>query len=475
MVRVSDCHGIHTIRLAGSRSVKSKKSKAIWVAAVVAAIALAAVVVHTRQQKLDVRFNGAYVLDDGTLVVVIAREGRTLRYRTLDGESRALWPNGRYSYSAGPGWAEQSPVELRVKFELDAQGRPTSVDWEQEGRGRQRARRVDLAETPFFFRSGGLSLRGLLVAPPGPGPFPIVIIAQGSEDDSAIDTYYEPYLFAANGIATLVYDKRGTGQSEGTYTENFTLLAQDLVAAAAWVRTRKEIDASQIHLAGYSQGGWIAPLAAAQDGHIRSLLINYGPAVPVIDEDRWGYVWSLQQQGFGPAEIQKVDQINKHVAAIIDRHENDWSALKTDLDAAKKEPWFNALKTSNSALGYILRSPYPFWVTRVYAGWLLNRDHSGPFIDRLYDPVRTVASLRSTPSLWLFGGNDHSVPTEWSVEKLKALKEQGCPIFIKIYPGADHGILRVQHNKDGEEKIIRIEPGYLSDQVEWLRHEAGLH
>lgn len=455
--------------------MKSKKSKAIWVAAVVAALTLVVVVVHTRQQKLDVRFNGAYLLDDGTLVVVIAREGKTLRYRTLDGESRALWPKGDYSYSAGPSWAEQSPVELTVKFKPDAHGRATSAEWEQKGHDGQRASRVDLAETPYFFASGGLRLRGLLVAPPGPGPFPVVIIAQGSEDDSAIDTYYEPYLFAANGIATLVYDKRGTGRSQGIYTENFTLLAQDLVAAVASVRTRKEIDASQIHLAGYSQGGWVAPLAAAKDGHIRSVLINYGPAVPVIDEDRWGYVWSLRQQGFGSDEIQKVDQINKHVAAIIDRHENAWGALETDLSAAKKEPWFNALKTSDSALGYILRSPYPFWVTRVYAWWLLRRDPSGPFIDRLYDPVSTIASLKSTPSLWLFGGNDHSIPTEWSVEKLKALKEHGCPISIKIYPGADHGILRVKYDKDGEEMIMGIEPGYLSDQVAWLRHQAGLH
>jgi len=454
--------------------VKGKKSKILLVIAVLATITFAIVIVHNKQHELDVRFNGAYRLDDGRLIFVTARDGKTLRYRTVDGESRALWPNDNYSYTAGPGWDGQSPVELRVKFEPDARGIPTSAEWMQEGQAIRQAKRVDLTETTFYFRSDGLRLRGLLVAPPGPGPFPAVVIAQGSDDDSAIDTYYQPYLFAANGIASVVYDKRGTGRSQGTFTENFMLLAQDLLAAVNWVRTRKEIDASQIHLTGYSQGGWVAPLAAAKDGHIRSVLVNYGAAVPVIDEDRWGYVWSLQQQGFGPREIQKVDQINKNIAAIIDRNENAWGALETDLRAAKNEPWFNALKTSNSAIGYTLRSPFPFWVTHVYTWWLFHRDSSGPFIDRLYDPLSTIASLRSTPSLWLFGGNDHSIPTEWSVEKLKALQQKGSPIFIKIYPGADHGMLRVQYDKNGEGTILRVEPGYLSDQVEWLKHPAGL-
>ncbi len=90
-------------------------------------------------------------------------------------------------------------------------------------------------------------------------PFPSVILVHGSGKDSAVDTYYMAYLFASHGIATLAYDKRGTGGSSGEYNQNFHLLSDDTVAAVEWLRDRSEIDPQAIHLAGYSQGGWISP------------------------------------------------------------------------------------------------------------------------------------------------------------------------------------------------------------------------
>src|SRR6185503_10488045 len=55
--------------------------------------------------------------------------------------------------------------------------------------------------------SGELQLRGKLVLPDaatyGPGPYPTVVIVHGSESYSAVDYYYEPYLYAANGFAAL--------------------------------------------------------------------------------------------------------------------------------------------------------------------------------------------------------------------------------------------------------------------------------
>lgn len=428
----------------------------------------------------DPRYNGAYWFRDGRLALVIARTGGTLRLTRLDGESRTLWPDGDRTYTAGPGWSGKTPVEVRVAFEepvanVAAGGVPyaprlfrTPVGGELEA-----AWREELPETHFTFESDGLELRGKLVRPKGRGPFPAVVIVHGSGRESAVDTYYMPYLFAVHGIATLVFDKRGTGGSEGDYTQNFHVLARDVVAAVDWLRTQRGIDPALIHLAGYSQGGWIAPLAATKTPGIRSLLIGYGPMVPVTGEDRWGYVYALKKKGFGEEDIRKADRIDAVIGAMADRGEDRWDELGRLLDEAEGEPWFEAVKGSDSALGFVAGTRLPRWALRLYAAWAL-RPKEEPFIDRLYDPVPTVASLQTTPSLWLLADEDESMPTGWTIEKLEALRAQGRPINIRVYPRTDHGILLFNEEPGGERRYLGYHPNYLMDQVRWLRSQSGL-
>ena len=59
-----------------------------------------------------------------------------------------------------------------------------------------------------------------------------------------------------------VYDKRGTGKSTGRFTVDFSELADDAIAAVA--QARKLLPNVPVGLMGESQGGWIAPLAAAR-------------------------------------------------------------------------------------------------------------------------------------------------------------------------------------------------------------------
>ena len=271
--------------------------------------------VLTRPEPADTRFSGAYVLEDGTQVFVAPREGKVLRYRLMNGESGALWPTGEGEYEGGPGWGEREPVVNRVKFARD-DGR-SGFDWRRgDGDKVAHARWLDLPERISKFSSGDLSLRGKLVLPQGAGPFPAVVIVHGSEDSSAVDYYYEPYMYAANGFAALAFDKRGTGESGGKYLQNFHVLSDDVVAAVRWLRSQPGINGNRIHLAGFSQGGWIAPLAALKDGNIRSILVGYGVMVPVTGEDRWGYFYALQQKGFGADAVDAADRVN----AVIGRH-----------------------------------------------------------------------------------------------------------------------------------------------------------
>lgn len=445
--------------------------------AVLVAAGVAAGWQATREEPFDTRFNGAYRLEDGSpgggrLVVITPREGKVLRARFLNGDSRALWPVASNRYESGPGWAERKPVELAVTF-VTAAGRVTGVRWTGNDGQAQEGRRLELPEVPATFRSGDVTLRAKLVLPEGPGPFPAAVLVHGSESDSAVDRYFEPYLYAAHGIATLVYDKRGTGGSGGKYTQNFHLLARDVVAAAGWLRSRPEIDPGRIHLVGFSQGGWIAPLAASQVAGIRSLLINFGPLVPVAEEDRWGYVYALRHQGFGDDAVRRADRLNDLIRGIVDRGENRWAELGRGLDAARGAPWFRAVRGSDSILGQVAASRAPLWAQRLYAWWKLRPRNGVAFSERLYDPVPTLAGL-AVPSLWILAGEDKSMPTAWTVDRLEALRREGRPIEVALYPQADHSILRFVEDKNGERQVVGYEPTYFPRAIGWLRRQSGL-
>jgi len=243
------------------------------------------------------------------------------------------------------------------------------------------------------------------------------------------------------------------------------------VAAVDWLRARPEVAPNSIHLAGYSQGGWIAPLAATKTD-VKSLLINYGPMVPITGEDRWGYVYALEQAGFGRDAVREVDEINDIASDIMDRGENRWDELKTALKEAEGREWYEAVQGSDSMVGFMTATSMPMWAMRLYAWWSFRGDV--PFVDRLYDPVPTLASL-DTPSLWIFGGEDSSMPTGWSIEELEKLRAAGRPIEIEVFEDAEHGILVFDGDAGVDDRqIVGYAPGYLPLQVDWILRQSDL-
>ncbi len=450
------------------------KKKILLGIAALALIVGVAVYASTRPEPADTRFSGAYSLADGTLVFVTPREGPILRYRQMNGESAVLWPTGEGEYEGGAGWDQREPVINNFKFTSGPAER--GFQWRRADDKVVHARRIDLPERTEMFPSGDLQLRGKLVLPNasthGAGPFPAVIIVHGSESTSAVDHYYEPYMYAANGFAALAFDKRGTGKSQGEYLQNFHVLSDDVVAAIRWLRAQPEVDADRIHLAGFSQGGWIAPLAALKDGNIRSILVGYGVMAPVTAEDRWGYFYQLQQKGLGDDALAQADRVNAVIEDILDRGQNRWSELSDMLDAGRAQPWFEGVRGSDSILGTVVEEKYPLWGVRLFLWWRSLTQGDTPFIDRLYDPVETMRKL-STPSLWLLGGEDSSAPTPWTLSALEKLQSEGRPVQVRVFPDADHGILRFEQKPDGERRFIGIEPDYYPAQIAWLREHSG--
>jgi dienelactone hydrolase len=114
-----------------------------------------------------------------------------------------------------------------------------------------------------------------LMLPEGAGPFPVAVFNHGdvSLDDPAVRhrrrvrSTTVAWEFLKQGIAVAVPARRGIGLSEGVYPRDFgrydsdptykaRFHAQDIVAALEYLRSRPELDAKRIILAGQSAGGY---------------------------------------------------------------------------------------------------------------------------------------------------------------------------------------------------------------------------
>src|ERR1700722_9521148 len=67
----------------------------------------------------------------------------------------------------------------------------------------------------------------------------------------------------AMGIAVLVFDRRGSGKSSGTFADaGYDALAGDAIAAARALAREPRIDAAHVGYWGISQGGWLSVIAS---------------------------------------------------------------------------------------------------------------------------------------------------------------------------------------------------------------------
>jgi alpha/beta superfamily hydrolase len=118
------------------------------------------------------------------------------------------------------------------------------------------------SEEPVRIRSGSLSLEGRIAVPPAATRAAIVCHPHpqyGGDMDNAV-VLDAVRALAARGVATLRFNFRGVGESEGRYSG--TLEVEDARAAVALLRER--LPGAPVALGGYSFGAMVA-LAAGHD------------------------------------------------------------------------------------------------------------------------------------------------------------------------------------------------------------------
>jgi uncharacterized protein len=357
---------------------------------------------------------------------------------------------------------EYTPPSLRLKFiygdaalRVDAETEEITgiiAAWEPDVRvhlKRAEAPVPDYREEEVRFPSGSLSLAGILVQPLTPGPHPALVLVQGSAVSTRTEPRYrsQAIFFARHGFAALIYDKR-PGYDE---TATFSNLADDAAAAVRYLKTRKDADVHHLGLAGYSQGGWLAPLAASRLDGVAFLVLQVAPAVSVEEQEIQRVRYGMASEGFSEEDVAQAAAYTRKVFDTAYRGA-DWAGLAAATEKAKGKKWTEQVQ--------LVTSPADL------EGWRRQR----------YDPADVLRRTK-IPILVLYGAVDTLVPPSENADLMRRyLEEAGNrDVTIRVFPRASHnlewfGDLRTGTWSwpEGYWVWAKRAPGYAETVIDWL-------
>lgn len=136
--------------------------------------------------------------------------------------------------------------------------------------------------------SGETSLGGTLTMPIGTGPFPGVVLVQGSGASNRDEAVLANHPFrdigeglGSNGIAVLRYDKRTFAHPDQSRMMGLDAeVLDDAVAAVALLRRQPEVNRNEVFVLGHSLGARLAPEIAAC-AHADGVVMLAPPALPL--------------------------------------------------------------------------------------------------------------------------------------------------------------------------------------------------
>lgn len=277
-----------------------------------------------------------------------------------------------------------------------------------------------MTEQNIHFSSHRADLVGTCWMPDSRSAVPLVMMAHPASLPERSDGYYLPYRrhLPQMGIGFCVFDRRGSGESGGNFeTADFNMLADDVVAAVEAVK--KSCSAvSAIHLLGISQGGWIAPLAAAKSRQIASLIPGSACGVTPAEQMTYSALRALKVAGYGDEIIDlardlrwKVDDYFRGKSGKVD--------LQNELNRHKQQPWFDLCYLPGD--GELPDDP-------ANSKWRLEMD---------YDPLPVWTDVH-IPSLFLYAAEDAWVPVEESMMLYESAAKDVPGVSMERLADCDH-------------------------------------
>lgn len=275
----------------------------------------------------------------------------------------------------------RQPVEL-----FESRGKVTGMRWPDHSLERSESPAFEVLAAEF---ETDVPLSGTLFLPNTDRPVPGAVIIHGSGSSDRDNPWYVALArsMAENDVAVLLPDKRGSGRSGGEWrTASFNDFAEDALAAARVLEQRPETAASKVGMVGISQGGRVAPIAAAMSPEI-------------------AFAVSVSSAAVTPRE-----QV---------RHE-----IRQQMISEGLPPWLTP------ALMPIMERMPP---RRRPAWWRQNGD---------IDPLQSWAALEK-PGLVIYGREDESdnVPVKQSVSRLVGIGKPASELKINVISDVGHSLL----------------------------------
>ena len=411
----------------------SRRRRVLIAAAVLAAAAAAAVALWPGDQSsmhtvvpLDADVQGTYRLDDGQHLTLWGSEQSTTY--ELGGQATALMADGADRYTSMTG-------DDSLSVERNATGAVQGVTLQQAGQPPVLALRDPLhTEEDVQFASAGAELAGTLLLPPGPGPHPAVVFVHGADPGTRLGIYrlLGSHL-ARRGVATLIYDKRGAGESSGSHAgATIDDLTADALAGVELLTGHHAVDPTRVGVLGFSQGGWVVALAAQRSADI-AFVIGFSPSgFSPADQQAWLHGSMLAARGFDESAMVIADRVSRMQYSSLDL-----------VDAGLMPPiphvpgfWFHAL-------------------------------------DPHMDSTKVWAGVRQ-PVLLAWGALDCQLPGHDSMRALgTALERVGNPdVTLTVLPGADHSFMLVEpcgHETGlAHHGTMEFADGYLGLAADWI-------
>jgi uncharacterized protein len=301
-------------------------------------------------------------------------------------------------------------------------------------------------EREITFSNGTARLSGSLLLPksqlPSPNPYTAVVFLHGSGPEGRWASRFLASRLAAHGIAALIYDKRGVGQSTGDWRQATPDdLALDAAAAVAWLRAQPGIDSTRIGIHGHSQGGTLAPMVASKARGVAFVIASAAAGLPMDSVEIFSVLNSIYPAAKTARDSAAAREYTGELVAVAYQG-RPRARLDSLVTAFRDRPWFFAPPAPDNSY------------------WTFSRQYAR------YRPLDWWAQVR-VPVLLIYGADDQRVPARASADRISATVQRNAPaarLTVKILPGADH-TFRLAPGPGG---WPRTAPDYVPSLLHWL-------
>jgi len=314
-----------------------------------------------------------------------------------------------------------------------------------------------------------VKLTGTLTLPAAKTPLPAVVLITGSGAQDRNETIlgHRPFLVLADhltrqGVAVLRVDDRGTGGSaQGPPNATTANYADDVLTGVNFLKGRKEINPKQIGLIGHSEGGMIAPIAAAKSKDVAFIVMMAGLGQTGRDVILMQGDLLTKAGGSSAATTARVRKVYEQIFEILKVEPENAAAEKKIRDA---------VATQTAALDETQRKEFAPVLQTINAQMQLYVSNWFRYF-LLFDPAPILEKV-SVPVLALVGEKDLQVPPKENLALIEAALKRGGnkKRTLLLMPGLNHLFQTATTGLPGEYGTIEetISPVALQTISDWI-------